>query len=145
MSTHDSYRQGFEEKMAGAGEHIKNVYRDLREKFPELEDEASVPGQTAVGAGMGAGLGGLSAVIGHNIPKTLAQHHVGGMTATPDMMHAALQAASAGGKGFHQFGPGMTRTMAFASRLGKAPVLATAIPAGILALISGIRAHYKNQ
>lgn len=139
------YRLGFDTKIASVGEHVKTLYRDLKEKFPALEDESSVPGQAVTGGAVGAGLGGLSSVIGYNIPKTLAEHHVGPSPITADMMHSALQTASSAGKGFHQFGPNVTKGMAFASRLGKSPLTTMAIPAGVLALIAGIRAHYKNQ
>lgn len=101
-----AYTQGYTEKLAGAGQHVINAYEQMTDK------DLNVAGQTAVGAGAGAGLGGTLSAVGQHIPQSGIK---------PNSFKSIL------------------------AGIGRRPILATAIPAGILALISGIRAYKHNR
>ncbi len=100
-----AYTQGYTEKLAGAGQHLINAYEQMTDK------DLNVVGQTAVGAGAGAGLGGTLSAIGQRITPGLKPNTFKGMLST----------------------------------LGRHPMLSTAIPAGVLALVAGIRAKLHNR
>lgn len=127
MNTNDaSYTQGFNDKLAGVGEHIKNVYNDLKDRMPG-DGEPSVPLHAGLGATTGAGIGGMAALAGHAYNEAAAKNVKALVSSVPDLAGKVRPASNA-----------------IMSAFGKHPALTTAIPAGILAIIAGIRAHRRQ-
>ena len=108
------YNQRYGIKEAGAFQRIHKVYDELKDRGP-----MGVAGQTAVGAGVGAGLGGLGVAVGEGMSRAGLKN--------PHAMDFLKQ--------FHPKSTSLFRGMR------GAPLAAVAIPAGIMALIANIRAR----
>lgn len=136
-----AYDSGFNEKLAGIGQHIMKVYDQYKDKLTG-DSDPSVVQQTALGGVAGAGLGGLAALHGNTITQSTAKRLSGvlGKTVSPDAAHQwlAMEAMKPGS-------PFTTKAYSLMSSLGKMPAATTLIPAGILALIAGIRARNRQR
>ena len=146
MNKQDAYTQGFNDKLATAGQHVVNLYNQFKDKL--TGNEPSVPGQAAIGGLTGAGIGGMGALYGHETNNVLASafSNFGSKTPiSPSTIPEVLGRIAATGKGFMGHSPAWTQFHSMASLMGKHPIPSIAIPAGVMAIISGIRAHDRQH